>query len=125
MAKRMANRTANMAELSHFEQETSSTENRKNYELDNENAIEFLKDEQVATVTFSQGRFISKIKKLAEKYPSEVQIVHENKSSIVAHVPVSYFIPRRPKEVSEAQKEAARERFTKMRRAKASSMAQD
>lgn len=116
MSKRMANKT-NMAEVSLFEQEVSNTEDRQNYDVDNENAIEFLRNDKVATVTFSQGKFISKVKKLAEQYPEEVQIVHENKGSIVAHVPVSYFLPRRPREASEAQKEAARERFTKMRRA--------
>lgn len=88
MSKRMANKT-NMDEVSLFEQEVSSTEGRTNYDVDNENAIEFLRNDKVATVTFSQGKFISKVKKLAEKYPDKVQIVYENKTSIVAHVPVS------------------------------------
>ena len=89
MPRRMVNKTANMDEVSLFEQEVSSTEDRTNYDVDNENAIEFLRNDKVATVTFSQGKFISKVKKLAEKYPDKVQIVHENKTSIVAHVPVS------------------------------------
>ena len=88
MSKRMANKT-NMDEVSLFEQEVSSTEDRTNYDIDNENAIEFLRNDKVATVTFSQGKFISKVRKLAEKYPDKVQIVYENKTSVVAHVPVS------------------------------------
>jgi hypothetical protein len=56
----------------------------------NENVIEFITNDKTATVTFSQGRYVSKIKKLAEKFPDEVKIVYTNKDgSIVAHVPVS------------------------------------
>ena len=56
-----------------------------------ENAIEFIKNSPTATVTFSQGRYISKIKKLLSQYPEDVKLVRENKDgSIVAHIPVSY-----------------------------------
>lgn len=78
-------------------------------ETEQENVIEFLRDSKTATVTFSQGRYISKIKKLAEKYPDEVQIVHENRSSIVAHIPTKYIKVNHPKVVSDEQ----RERFVK------------
>ena len=82
-------------------------------DIEQENAIEFLKNAKTATVTFSQGRYISKIKKLAEKYPDEVQIVHENKGAIVAHIPVSYVKINRPpkREYSEEEKSAIRERL--------------
>lgn len=60
----------------------------RDYSLEQENVIEFLKDAKTATVTFSQGRYISKIKKLAEKYPDEVEIISVNKNSIMAHIPV-------------------------------------
>lgn len=56
-----------------------------------ENVIEFLRDQKQATLTFSQGRYISRIKKLAESHPEECQIVSENRDgSICAHVPVSW-----------------------------------
>ena len=75
--------------------EKASWENEKDdyvYDgMSQENCIEFLRNSKTATVTLSQGRLISKIKKLAKKYPSEVKIKHENKDgSIVAHIPVSY-----------------------------------
>ena len=60
----------------------------RDYLLEQENVIEFLKDAKTATVTFSQGRYISKIKKLAEKHPDEVEIIAVNKNSIMAHIPV-------------------------------------
>lgn len=60
-----------------------------------ENCIEFLKDQKHATVTFSQGRYITRIKKLAEKYPEECKIVATNKITgegevICAHVPTAW-----------------------------------
>ena len=56
-----------------------------------ENAIEFIKDSNRATVSFSQGRYITRIKKLAAERPEECEIVAENKDgSICAHVPVSW-----------------------------------
>ena len=56
-----------------------------------ENCNEFLRNDEIATVTFCQARFITKIRKLAEKFPDECQITHENKDgSIVAHVPVKW-----------------------------------
>ena len=56
-----------------------------------ENGIEFLKDSDRATVSFSQGRYISRIKKLAAERPAECEIVAENTDgSICAHIPVSW-----------------------------------
>lgn len=60
----------------------------RNYETESENAIEWVKSNDTATVTFSQGRYITKIERLAKKYPDKVQIVARNKNSIVAHIPV-------------------------------------
>lgn len=55
-----------------------------------ENVIEFFNNDKVATVTFSQGRYISRVKKLVEKYPNECKIVAENEDgSIVAKIPTS------------------------------------
>ena len=56
-----------------------------------ENGIEFLKDSDRATVSFSQGRYISRIKKLAAERPAECEFVAENTDgSICAHIPVSW-----------------------------------
>lgn len=43
-----------------------------------ENCIEFTKDSGRATVSFSQGRYISRIKKLAAERPAECRIAAEN-----------------------------------------------
>lgn len=56
-----------------------------------ENVIEFLLDDKRATVTFSQGRYKSRIKKLAAERPEECEIVAENQDgSICAHIPVRW-----------------------------------
>ena len=78
-----------------------------------ENVIEFLKDSKTATVTFCQGRFVTKIKKLAEKYPDEVKITTENRDgSIVAHVPTSYItLSNRTKNLTDEQRRAIADKF--------------
>ena len=83
-----------------------------------DNAIEFLRNAKVATVTFCQPRYISKIEKYAKDYPDEVQVVHRNKdSSIVAHVPVSYVKISRPREVnlSDEERQALADRLARTR----------
>lgn len=81
-----------------------------------ENAIEFYKGDKRATVSFSQGKYISRIKKLKEKYPDDVEIVAENPDgSLYAHIPTKWIKINPPKEMSEEQKEAARERLANLR----------
>lgn len=80
-----------------------------------ENVIEFYADDKRATVTFTQGRYVSRIKRFAEEKPDECQIVAENKDgSIVAHIPTRWVKISPIREVSEEQKEAARERLIKL-----------
>ena len=56
----------------------------------NENVIEFMRNQKTMTVTFSQKRFVNKVRKMAEKYPDEIQIIEENEDgSIMAHMPLS------------------------------------
>ena len=77
-----------------------------------ENCIEFLRDAKRATVTLTQGRYITKVKKLAEKHPDKCQIVAQNKDgSILAHIPVSWVKISPPQEMSEERKEEARQRM--------------
>lgn len=71
-----------------------------------ENVIEFIKDEARATVTFSQGRYKSRIKKLAAKRPEECQIVAENQDgSMCAHIPVEWIRINPSKELSDSERE--------------------
>ena len=70
-----------------------------------ENVIEFLRDSKTATVTFCQGRYITRIKELAEKRPNEVEITAENRDgSIVAHIPTSWVRINPNIELSEEEK---------------------
>lgn len=85
------------------------------YSYEGENNIEFTQNSKTATVYFAQGRYISKIKKLKEKYPDEVDIAVENyDGSIVAHIPTKWIkISASKREMTDEQREAARKRLTK------------
>ena len=77
-----------------------------------ENVIEFLENQERATVTFSQGRFKSRIRKLAAERPEECEIVAENKDgSLCAHIPVKWVKIKPTKQLSEGQRRERAERF--------------
>ena len=83
-----------------------------------ENNIEFLRNQQTATVCFSQGRFINKIKALKEKYPDDVNICVENEDgSIVAHIPTRWvkIAPPRQVDITEERKEELRQQLERAR----------
>lgn len=83
-----------------------------------ENAIEFAKDGKLATVTFSQGRYKGRIRKLAKSHPEECEIVAENKDgSLCAHIPVKWIKIGPIAKRAESQREAARQNMLKMRQA--------
>jgi len=83
---------------------------------DQDNSVEFVKGSKTATCTFSQQRYVGKIKKLAAEHPNEVEIVAENKNSIVAHIPVSYVKISPPRQMSDEQRQAAGERLKASRK---------
>jgi len=79
-----------------------------------DNVIEFIKNSDRATVTFSQERFKSRIKNLTVERPEECQIVAENADgTICAHIPVSWIKINPTYQLSEEQRE---ERAQAMRR---------
>lgn len=82
----------------------------------NEFAIEWIKGRNYAGVTVPSGTALkSKLVRLAEKNPEEVQIIEENEDgSMFVHVPVNYVKISPPRKVSDEQKEAASERFRQM-----------
>lgn len=88
-----------------------------NYETSSECAIEWVRGDKTATVTFpSANKFNSKIRHLAEEYPEEVKIRHENHDgSLVATIPVRFIKIGAPRKISDEQREAAAERFRKIR----------
>ena len=78
----------------------------------NENTIEFMTNGSRATLTFSQGRYKSVIRKLAEKHPEDCQIIAANEDgSICAHVPVAWIRISPPKQYTEEQRQQMRERL--------------
>lgn len=88
-------------------------------ELSKENNIEFLTGAETATVTFTQRKYISKMKRLHAKFPDEIKYFVENKDgSVCAEVPLTWIKISHPKKVSDEQREAARERLAKARKDK-------
>lgn len=82
----------------------------------NENCIEFLNNQHSITVSFCMQKWINKIKKLKTKHPEDVKIIAENQDgSICARLPIKYLKISAPKKVSEEQRQAASERFKKLR----------
>lgn len=83
---------------------------------DKENVIEFIRGDKTATVTFSQGRYITRIKNLAKEKPDECKITHTNTDgSIVAHIPVSWVKINPTIELSEENRKERSERMRKLR----------
>ena len=77
-----------------------------------ENVIEFVKDSERAAVTFCQGRYKSRIKKLAAERPEECEILAENKDgTLLAHISVEWVKISPPAARSELQRELSRERM--------------
>lgn len=81
-----------------------------------ENVIEFIQNEKTATVSFCQGRYITRIKELAKKKPDECQITNTNPDgSIVAHIPVSWIRINPNMELSDERREEMAERMRQLR----------
>lgn len=81
-----------------------------------ENVFEFLTGSQRVSFTLTQRRYISKIKKLAEKHPDECDYVENKDGSVFGHVPVKWLKVSPPRKMSDEQKEKARERMLEFRR---------
>lgn len=87
-----------------------------------DNCMEWLTGQRIGAVTFSQKRWINKIKSYAKDYPDEIKIIAENPDgTIYAHVPISWFKfspPRKGREFSDEEKIAAAERLKNARNKK-------
>ena len=82
----------------------------------NENCVEFLNNQKTMTVSFCSQKWITKIKKLSQSNPDDVEIIAENKDgSICAKLPIKFLKISAPRKVSEEQRQAASERFRKLR----------
>lgn len=64
---------------------------RPDYEGYSENVIEWVRDSPTATITLSQKRIITRVRKLSESHPEECRVLAENEDgSICARIPVSW-----------------------------------
>ena len=108
--------------MNQFEKAVAEIEDDWDGTLECENVIEFLKNAKTATVSFSQGRFIRKIRKMKELYPDQVDIRYDDHGVVTAHIPVSAIrigiVP--PREMTEEQKAEARERLRAWRESRSS-----
>lgn len=82
-----------------------------------ENMIDWQKDAKKATLTFSQPRMISRIRKLAKERPNDVKIVSDNGNVLYAYVPTVWVRVSPPKNVefTEEQLKAYSERMKQLR----------
>lgn len=77
-----------------------------------ENMIEWTRDSKTATLSISQGRIITRVKRLAEKYPDEVKIISDNQGKVLyAHIPVEWIRINPPKDLTEEQRQAIGKRL--------------
>ena len=82
----------------------------------NENVIEWLSGSDTVLVTFSQKKYVNKVKKLAETR-EDVVIESENKDgSILAKLPLKFIRITPTRQLTEEQRIQARERLEKYRR---------
>lgn len=82
--------------------------------MEKENVIEWISGDKNVTVTISQQKYITKIKKLSEKFPDEVKIIYTNQDgSILAHLPLRAIKINltAKKELTEEELESLRERM--------------
>lgn len=73
----------------------------------NENVIEWISGDETVSVTFSQRKYVNRIKKLSENAENNVVILRENPDgSIFAHLPISAvkLTPKRTQNLSVEQK---------------------
>ena len=79
-------------------------------------ALNFLNNQHSITVSFCMQKWINKVKKLKEEHPDDVKILAENEDgSICARLPIKYLKISAPRKVSDEQRQAASERFKKLR----------
>lgn len=80
-----------------------------------ENAIEFLKGQERATVTFSSEKWRNRLRKLQKEHPSEVDIVTDDNIYTVGHIPTSWLKIHPPRNMTEEQRLELADRMRKLR----------
>ena len=82
----------------------------------NENVIEFLRNQERATVCFCQPKYVNRIKEFATLYPAVCVITAiNNDGSIVAHIPREWVKIRLPRQMTEIQRMELADRMNRVR----------
>lgn len=83
-----------------------------------ENAIEWLDDQETATVTLHSMKIRNSVMRLAERHPNDVKIIKRpdtqgQQGYLLAHIPASWIriIPPGTRKYTEEEKEVLRERL--------------
>lgn len=92
----------------------------KDFDVNNENCLEFLSGERYAVATFTNRKHINRVKKLYEERKDEFKYLKENKDgSICAKFPTKWIKinagSKTGRVMTEEQKEAARIRLANAR----------
>ena len=81
-------------------------------EQNNENCIEWISGQHNIVCSISQQKYISKIKKLAEKYPKKVKIKFNKDGTICAKLPIKALkLSIIERELSEEQRQEMSRKF--------------
>ena len=81
-------------------------------EQNNENCIEWISGQHNIVCSISQQKYISKIKKLAEKYPKKVKIKFNKDGTIFAKLPLKALkLSIIERELSEEQRQEMSRKF--------------
>jgi len=72
-----------------------------------DNAIEFLTGEEVATVTATQKRLKNRLQRLKKERPNEIDMIINKDGSICAHIPVRW-VRIQPNHVMSEEEQAER-----------------
>lgn len=81
-------------------------------EFNNENCIEWLSGQHNIVCSISQQKYITKIKKLAEKYPKKVKIKFNKDGTICAKLPIKALkLSIIERELSEEQRKEMSRKF--------------
>ena len=70
--------------MTDFEKASDEIEKTKSDGTDCENVIEWLRNMDRATVSFTQGRMVSIIRDLAKEYPDDVDIYSDQGNAIIS-----------------------------------------
>lgn len=73
----------------------------------NENVIEWLTGQEKVSLTLGQEKHVKRVRRFAERFPDQVDIVENEDGSIFAHVPLSWIkiTPPQKREYTEEERE--------------------